>query len=51
MISEMCWCNGIRRAGMDYCVNHFSGTFVNFRFKKLTQEIISSYADPCPQNL
>ena len=40
-------CNVLRRAGSDYCVNNFPGTFADCRFKKLTQEIISSYADSC----
>ena len=44
----MSWCNILRRAGSDYYVNDFSGTFADFRFKKFIQEIISSYADPCP---
>ena len=35
----------------DYFVNNFPGTSVDFHFKKFTQEIISSYVDPCPQNL
>ena len=47
-ISEMSWCNVLRRADLDYCVNNFPGTFVDFRLKKFTQEIISSYIDPCP---
>ena len=44
----MSWCNVLRRACADYYVHDFSGTFVDFRFKKYTQETISSYADPCP---
>ena len=47
-ISEMSECNVLRRAGSDSCVNNLPGTFVDFRFKKFTQEIISSYAGPCP---
>ena len=43
----MSWCNDLRRADSDYCVNNFPGTFVEFRFKKSTQEIVSSYADQC----
>ena len=48
IIGEMSWCYVLRRADSDYCVNNFPGTFVDFRFKKFTQEIISSYVDPCP---
>ena len=48
VISEMFWCNILRKAGSDYYVNDFRGTFVDFRLKKFIQEIISSYADPCP---
>ena len=48
VISEMSWCNILRRAVSDYYVNDFPGTFVDFRFKKFIQEIISSYAGPCP---
>ena len=48
VISEMSWCNILRRAGSDYYVNDFPGTFADFHFKKFIQEIISSYADPCP---
>ena len=48
IINEMSWCNVLRRAGADYYVHDFSGTFVDFRFKKYTQETISSYDDPCP---
>ena len=48
MIGEITWCNVLRRAGADYCINDFPGTFVDFSFKKFTQEIISPYADPCP---
>ena len=51
MISEMSWCNILRREGSDYYVNNFPSTFVDFHFKKSTQEIISSYVYPCPQNL
>ena len=48
----MFWCNVLRRAGSDYCVNDISpGTFADFRLKIFTQEKISSYGDPCPQNL
>ena len=38
IISEMSWCNVLRRAGSDFCVNNFPGTFVDFRFKELTQK-------------
>ena len=45
----MSWCNVLRRAGSNYCVNDdFPGTFVDFRLKIFTQENISSYDDPCP---
>ena len=38
-----------RRAGSDYYVNdNFPGTFADFRLKIFTQEIITSYGDPCP---
>ena len=47
-MSEISSCNILRRAGSDYYVNDFPGTFVDFCFKKFTQEISSSYADPCP---
>ena len=47
IISEMFWSYVLRRAGSDFCVNNFPGTFVDFRVKKFTQEIISSYVDPC----
>ena len=40
VISEMFWCNILRRAGSDYYVNNFPGTFVDFRLKKFIQEII-----------
>ena len=42
----MFWCNVLRRAGVDYCVNDIPRTFVDFRFKKFTQDIISLYPDP-----
>ena len=42
----MSWCNVLRRACSDYCVNdNFPGTFANFRLKIFTQEKISSYGD------
>ena len=44
----MYWSNILRKAGSDYYVNDFLGPFVDFRLKKFTQEISSSYADPCP---
>ena len=47
MISEMSLFNIIRETGSDYYANDFPGTFVGFSFKKFTQEIMSSYADPC----
>ena len=47
----MFWCNALRRASSNYCVNNFPGTFVDFDFKRFTQEIISSYVDSCPENL
>ena len=47
VISEMSWCNVLRKADSNYYVNNFPCTFVDFRFKKFTQETISSYADPC----
>ena len=47
-MSEMSWCNILRRLGSDYYVNDFPGTFVDFLFKTYTQKISSSYADPCP---
>ena len=35
----MFWCNVLRRAGSDYCVNDISpGTFADFRLKIFTQE-------------
>ena len=48
MISEMSLFNIIRETGSDYYVNDFPGTFVGFSFKKFTQEIMRSYANPCP---
>ena len=48
IISEMSWRNILGREGSDYYVNDFADTFVGFRFKKYTQEISSSYVDPCP---
>ena len=48
IISEMSWCNVLRRAGSDCCVNNFPVTFVDFCFKKFTQEIICSFVEPCP---
>ena len=50
IISEMSGCNIIRETGSDYYVNDFPGTFVDFSFKKFTQEIMRSYANPCPEN-
>ena len=45
----MSWCNVLRRAGSDYCVNdNFPGTFTDLCIKVFTQEKISSYVDPCP---
>ena len=45
----MSWCNVLRRAGSDYCVNDdFPGTFADFRLKTFTQEESSSYVDPRP---
>ena len=43
--SEMSCCNVLWKAGSGYYVNDFPGSFVDFCFKKFTQEIISSYAD------
>ena len=43
IISEMPWYNVLRTVGSDYYENHyydFPGTLVDFRFKKITQEII-----------
>ena len=52
IISETSWCNVLRRAGSDYCVyDNFPGPFVDFCLKIFVQEIISSYVDPCPQNM
>ena len=48
IMNEISSCNILRRAGSDYYVNDFPGTLVDFCFKKFTQEISSSYADPCP---
>ena len=45
--SEMSWCNVLWGAGSGYYVNDFPDTFVDFCFKKFTQEMISSYVDPC----
>ena len=42
--NEMSWCNVLWRKGSGYYENDFPGTFVDFCFKKFTQEIISSYA-------
>ena len=43
----MSWCNVLRRADSDYCVNdNFPSTFADFRLKIFTQEKISSYGDP-----
>ena len=51
-MSEMSWYNVLRRVGSDYRVNDISpGTFADFRFKIFTQEKISLYGDPCPENL
>ena len=48
----MSWCNVLRRAGSDYCVNdNFPGTFTDFYLKIFTQEKMSSYPDPCLKNL
>ena len=57
-MSEMSWCNVLRRVGSDYCVNDISqGTFADFSLKIFTQErkiftkdiySISSHGDPCP---
>ena len=48
----MSWCNVLRRAGSDYCVSDINpGTFADFCLKIFTQEKISSYGDPSPQNL
>ena len=44
----MSMCNVLRRTGSNSCVNNLPGTFVDFRFKKFTQEIISSYVGSCP---
>ena len=45
----MSWCNVLRRAGSDFCVNdNFPGTFVDFRLKIFTQERINTYVDACP---
>ena len=34
IISEMSWCNDLRRAGSGYCVNdNFPGTFVDVRLR------------------
>ena len=41
------WCNIPQKAGSDYYVNEFSCFFIDFSFKKFTQEIISSNAGPC----
>ena len=39
----MSWCNVLRRAGSDYCVNdNFPGMYADFRLKSFTQEKISS---------
>ena len=44
----MFWCNVLRRAGSDYCVNDISsGPFANFRLKIFTQEKNRSFGDPC----
>ena len=40
IIIEMSWCNVLRKGGSDYRVNNFPGTFVEFRFRRFTQEII-----------
>ena len=53
IISEISWCNVLRRAGSDYCVllritDNFPGTFACFRLKIFTEEKISSYGDQCP---
>ena len=51
-MSEMSRCIVLQNAGSDYCVNdNFLGTFANFCLKIFTQEQITSYGDPCPQNL
>ena len=43
----MSWCNVLRRAGSDYCVNdNFPSTFADFRLMIFTQDKISSYGDP-----
>ena len=52
IISEMSWCNVLQRAGSDYCVyDYFPGPFVDFCIKIFIQERISSYVDPCPQDM
>ena len=44
----MSFCNVLRSAGSDYCVNDISpGTFADFLLKMLTQAKISLYGDPC----
>ena len=45
----MSWCNVLRRAGLDDCLNdNFPGFFADCCLKISTQEKISSYGDPCP---
>ena len=45
----MSWCNVLRRAGSDYCVNdNFPGTFVNFCLKIFTQERILTIKENLP---
>ena len=45
----MFWCNVLRRAGSDFCVtDNFPDTFIDFCFKIITQEKISTYVDTSP---
>ena len=47
-MSEMSWCNLLRRAVSDYCGNdNFPGTFADFHLKIFTQEIYSRYLLKC----
>ena len=47
-MSEMSWCNLLRRAVSNYCGNdNFPGTFADFRLKIFTEEIYSRYLLKC----
>ena len=50
-MSEMSWCNLLRRAVSDYCGNdNFPGTFADFHLKIFTQDIYSNAVVKVPCN-